>query len=305
MKLGQGEKTRDLGPVVDSDAARVPDETGAAPRSEARVSVVPRELESLDASVWPVIDGERYNVAGEHARGGLGRILEAIDRRLDRPVAVKELLNVDRRAEARFVREALVTARLQHPSIVPIHEVGRWPSGEPFYTMKMVQGRSLGEVMREKRSLEERLSLLPNVIAVSDAIAYAHSQRVIHRDLKPSNVMIGPFGETVVIDWGLAADLSRADQVLDAEVTSYQVAASGLTVAGTVMGTPDFMPPEQAQGQSADRRADVYSLGAILYNVLAGIPPYSGKSSTEVLEQVAREEPVALEKQQPGVPGDL
>src|SRR5713101_2543300 len=275
MKLGQGEKTRDLGPVVDSDAARVPDETGAAPRSEARVSVVPRELESLDASVWPVIDGERYNVAGEHARGGLGRILEAIDRRLDRPVAVKELLNVDRRAEARFVREALVTARLQHPSIVPIHEVGRWPSGEPFYTMKMVEVRSLGEVIREKRSLEERLSLLPNVIAVSDAIAYAHSQRVIHRDLKPSNVLIGPFGETVVIDWGLASDLSEAHRLPEeSAISPYRIETSGLTVAGTVMGTPEYMPSEQAHGDAVDERADVYAIRAILYHLLAGAPPY-------------------------------
>src|SRR5262249_20777618 len=137
---------------------------------------------------WPEAEAGRYRIEREHARGGLGRILQAVDRRLDRRVAVKELLSGGRAAEARFAREALVTARLEHPAIVPVHDVGRWSSGTAFYTMKMVSGRSLDLVIRECRTLEERLALLPSVIAVAEAIAYAHDQNVIHRDLKPSNI---------------------------------------------------------------------------------------------------------------------
>ncbi len=140
-------------------------------------------------------DDERYSVLGEHARGGLGRILKAIDTRLKRKVALKELLRPDEDEETRFMREALIIARLQHPSIIPIQDLGRWASsGKPYYAMKMVSGRSLAELIEEKKTLQERLALLPNVIAVADAISYAHSQRIIHRDLNPANVLIGAFG---------------------------------------------------------------------------------------------------------------
>ena len=159
------------------------------------------------ASVLPMIPHDRYDVRGEFARGGLGRIFRAHDRRLARPVAVKQLIAGGTEAARRFIREALITARLQHPAIVPIYEAGRWPSGEPFYAMKLVSGRSLDEVIKQKRTLADRLTLLPNIIAVAEAMAYAHSQRIIHRDLKPANVLVGSFGETVLIDWGLAKDL--------------------------------------------------------------------------------------------------
>jgi WD40 repeat protein len=253
----------------------------------------------------PVIERDRYSYEAEHARGGLGRIIEARDMRLDRTVAVKELLKSGDDAEARFIREALITARLQHPSIVPIHDLARDSAGKPFYSMKMVSGRSLAEVIEEKRTLAERLALLPNVIAVADAMAYAHGQRVIHRDLKPANVLIGPFGETVVIDWGLAAQLSETRRSSHSVATAYEIATSGLTVAGTVMGTPEYMPVEQAEGKPVDERADVYAIGAILYHVLAGQPPYQGSNSKEVLASIARQDPIPIEQRQPGVPREL
>jgi WD40 repeat protein len=255
----------------------------------------------------PVVDPARYTIAGELAHGGIGRILRARDVQLDRPVAIKELLTPVREAEARFVAEALVTARLQHPSIVPVYEAGRWPGGEPFYAMKLVSGRSLADVIAERTTLEARLALLPHVLAVAEAIAYAHTERIIHRDLKPANVLVGDFGETVVIDWGLAKDLSRED-VREPVGTAHPSAGSedgGLTQVGTVMGTPAYMPPEQAVGQPVDERADVYALGAILYHLLAGTQPYEGGASGQVLQRVVQGPPPPLGERQKGIPPDL
>ena len=255
----------------------------------------------------PVVDPSRYTVAGELARGGIGRILRARDMQLDRPVAIKEMLAPAPGTEPRFVAEALVTARLQHPSIVPVYEAGRWPGGEPFYAMKLVSGRSLADVIAERKTLQERLALLPHVLAVAEAMAYAHSERIIHRDLKPANVLVGDFGETVVIDWGLAKDLSRehgAEPGGDATPAAPAV-DSGLTRVGTVMGTPAYMPPEQAAGQSVDERADVYALGAILYHLLAGTRPYEGKTSEQVLQRVVGGPPPPLSQRQKHIPVDL
>ncbi|NJK89238.1 MAG: serine/threonine protein kinase, partial [Myxococcales bacterium] len=147
---------------------------------------------------------EHYELEREFARGGLGRIWRAFDRRLHRRVALKELLSKDPRAEHRFVREALITARLEHPNIVPIHEAGIWPDGKRYYTMKLVEGRTLADALEAARTLEDRVALLSHIIDVCDAVAYAHSQGILHRDLKPGNVLVGAFGETVLIDWGLA-----------------------------------------------------------------------------------------------------
>ncbi|MCE9572760.1 MAG: protein kinase [Deltaproteobacteria bacterium] len=215
---------------------------------------------------------------GEHGRGGLGRVMRARDTEIGRDVAVKELLHRDRAAEARFVGEALITARLEHPGIVPVYESGRWPDGTPFYAMKLVSGRSLRELIRAGASFEQRVGLVANLIAVVDAIAYAHSRRVIHRDLKPANVIVGDFGETVVIDWGIAKVLSdtRADGEPDAG--PYRAAlAPELTAAGTVLGTPAYMAPEQASGEPVDERADVYALGAILCAIVTGHSPTRGE----------------------------
>src|SRR5687767_14386837 len=137
----------------------------------------------------------RYETLVEHGRGGLGRVLRVHDRELGRTVAIKELLRRGRTAEVRFFREALITARLEHPGIVPVHEAGRWPDGTPFYAMKLVAGRPLAALLADARSPADRLGLLPHVIAVADALAYAHERDIIHRDLKPANVIVGDFGE--------------------------------------------------------------------------------------------------------------
>jgi serine/threonine protein kinase len=156
----------------------------------------------LSAEDLPAFQGTHgnYDLGAEIARGGMGRIVEARDRRQDRPVALKFLLRPDAVSAKRFAREAWITGRLQHPSIIPLYESGRWETGEPFFAMKLVRGASLAEVLRSKGTYEERIALLPHLVALTEALAYAHVEGVVHRDLKPSNVLVGAFGETVVID---------------------------------------------------------------------------------------------------------
>ena len=247
-----------------------------------------------------------YEMVGEQGRGGIGIVRRARDQRLDREVAVKELQRDSHDARLRFEREMRTTAKLQHPGVVPVHEAGCWPDGSPFYTMKLVEGRSLKELIAEKRTLEERLSLLPNVLAVAETIAYAHSQRVIHRDLKPSNVIVGSYGETIVIDWGLAKHLDENSPALKFSDSPYRTQPDdGLTVNGQVLGTPAYMPPEQAQGVEVDGQADVYSIGALLYHVLSGRPPYRGTTSAEILAQLTDRPPRPLASIVPTTPADL
>ncbi len=250
------------------------------------------------------VAGRSYAIQAELAQGGAGRILRARDESLERPVALKELLEHTPESEWRFMREALLTARLQHPSIVPVYDAGRWPSGEPFYAMKLVAGRPFSQVLEEARSIDERLALLPHVLAAAEAIAYAHSEGIIHRDLKPQNILVGAFGETVVIDWGLAKDLR--DETPEAPLPQRApLTGPALTLTGTILGTPIYMAPEQAAGRAADARADVYALGAILYHLLAGRPPYTGPHPQEVIQAVVRGPPEPIERLQRGVPRDL
>jgi WD40 repeat protein len=243
------------------------------------------DRDDADRLDLPVIARERYLALGEHARGGLGRVMRARDRQLGRAVAIKEMLAPEQggAAATRFVREALVTARLQHPGIVPVYDAGYWPGGEPFYAMKLVSGRSLKDAISAAAGLEQRLALLPQVLAATQAVAYAHSEGVIHRDLKPSNVVLGPFGETVVVDWGLAKDLrvveAAVDQVRPTDV--YELSHFDMTREGAVVGTPGFMPPEQVAGEVVDARADVYALGALLYSVLTGELPAEPRRDLE------------------------
>jgi len=279
-----------------------PDETQTAADGEGRRPAYrPAPVDEL-----PPGDDARYERIAEHARGGLGRIWRAQDRGLGRTVAVKELLRGAARGEARFVREALITARLEHPSIVAVHDAGRSPGGQPFYVMRLVAGRSLRERIEACAGMRERMALLPHAIAVADAVAYAHSHRVIHRDLKPSNVLVGDFGETVVVDWGLAKVLGDADLPSDAEPGPYRDRVTlELTRAGTVLGTPTYMAPEQARGDEVDERADVYALGALLYHVLAGAIPYPGADPDAVLASVLAGAPRDLAAIAPSTPPDL
>jgi WD40 repeat protein/tRNA A-37 threonylcarbamoyl transferase component Bud32 len=249
------------------------------------------------------VETTHYELDGVIASGGAGVVLEARDRRLRRRVAVKQMLRFDPRLQARFEREALLTARLQHPGIVPIYEAGRWPSGESFYAMRLIEGRPLSEVIAACRTLDERLALVPRVVAISEAVAYAHTERVIHRDLKPQNIVIGPFGEVVVIDWGLAKDLAAGPE--PTVVSETGAISGGETVVGAVIGTPAYMPPEQARGEQVDERADVYALGATLYQVLTGTPPFSATSNAENLDRLLAAPPRPVEERQPGVPRDL
>lgn len=252
--------------VVDNDETHTRTRSGSGDDAVAGAPGRPEAERRLPAPLQ-YRDPDRYEIVAEHGRGGLGRVFRARDKELGRDVALKELLTRGSTTELRFFREALITARLEHPGIVPIHEAGRWPDGTPFYAMKLVAGRPLKALIEDCKTLEDRLALLPNIIAVADAIAYAHDRKIIHRDLKPSNVIVGDFGETVVIDWGLAKDISAQDDLPDPiEDGPFRTAAppDGLTVAGSILGTPAYMSPEQARGEPVDERADVYALGAIV-----------------------------------------
>ncbi len=265
---------------------------------------VPQEMfGDADGLLLPTIDPGVFEVERELATGGMGRILLARDRRLGRMVAIKEVL--DRDLHARFEREALITARLQHPAIVPIYEAGMWPDGSGFYTMRLVPGGTLQTAIGTAKLLSERLALLHHVVAMTEAVAYAHGHRIIHRDLKPSNVLVGDLGETVVIDWGLAKELDGPElDVVGARVAH----SSDLTRVGAVMGTPGFMAPEQARGETIDERADVYALGSILYSLLAGVPPYAEElagNPDDLVAIGAARPPRSIDELAPDAPADL
>jgi len=253
------------------------------------------------------IDDSAYAIGEEIARGGMGKILFARDRRLRRDVVIKVMRRESGRIDPRFEREALITARLQHPSIVRVYDAGVLGDGRAFYAMERVRGRSLESVLADAKTLRDRLALLPHAIAVADAIAYAHSEGVLHRDLKPSNVLIGPFGETVVIDWGLAKDLRTGDAAVTVppRSDSNDGESSELTQHGAVLGTPSFMAPEQARGDASDERTDIYALGALLYTALTGEPPHRGRSAEEVIAQVADGKRMPIDEREPALPPEL
>jgi eukaryotic-like serine/threonine-protein kinase len=304
---------RFAGTTLDDEGATA---QGKRRRSRAELTAAQRGVAGKgDCAVLPTVPRDAYEIGRLIARGGMGRIYRARDRRLGRPVAIKELMIFQPASIARFEREARITGRLQHPAIVPVYEAGVWPSGEPFYAMKLVAGESLDKVVDRTTTLRERLALVPEIRAVAEALAYAHSHRIVHRDLKPANVLLGEFGETVVIDWGLAKDLAqtrprppaRADPS-DGVPVEMPPAVSGpeLTMYGAAMGTPSYMPPEQALGEPVDERADVYALGAILYHVLAGRPAYDEYNDVdEILARVKKEPPRPLAELSPNAPADL
>jgi WD40 repeat protein/tRNA A-37 threonylcarbamoyl transferase component Bud32 len=277
----------------DSDTLR-PDDARALDRhlascedcqAVAATEAPPDDGPPADDLDLPMISRSAYVFGKEIGRGGMGRILAARDRRIGRPVAIKEILDLSPSMAARFEREARLTARLQHPGIVPVYEIGQFSGGRAFYAMPRLPGTTLREAIAHAHSLPERLALLPVVIAAAEAVAYAHSQRIVHRDLTPANILIGKFGETVVIDWGIAKDLNASET----DVTDpgpFRRESASLTAAGAVVGTAAYMPPEQAAGEPIDERVDVYALGAILYHLLAGHAPYRGATTEAVLAQL-------------------
>jgi serine/threonine protein kinase len=205
-----------------------------------------------DAASWPELDA-RYEVTGVAGYGGMGTVYVARDRVLDRDVAVKVLDIADSkgsRAE-RLLREAHILARLDHPGIVPVHDAGTLADGRAYYMMKLVNGRRLDEVIRDRAPLSTRLSIFSRIL---DAVAFAHAHGIVHRDLKPDNVMVGGFGEVYVMDWGVAQQGSGDDEA-------------------AIVGTPGFMPPEQAAAENVDLRADVYALGVMLSQLAEDGPP--------------------------------
>jgi serine/threonine protein kinase len=233
----------------------------------------------------------------------MGAILEAEDLASRRKVAMKVLLDVRSSQDvARFVEEAQVTAQLEHPNIVPVHDLNVNELDQPFYTMKLVRGQSLQAVidgLRAHDATTVRAYPLPALITVFhrvlDAIAFAHSKGVVHRDLKPDNVMLGAFGETLVMDWGLAKPLPGFDPAhgdsggsRTVVTSSRQDDAMHQTMIGTALGTPRYMSPEQAIGDShaVDLRADIYGLGALLYCILTLHPPVADGDPSEVLVKV-------------------
>jgi serine/threonine protein kinase len=260
----------------------------------------------------------RYSIKGEQGRGGIGRVLIAFDEHIGREIAVKELLpekgpsgtppsdspiRKTGAAAARFLREARITGQLEHPGIVPVYELGKRPDSSLYYTMKLVRGKTLAEKLHDCHSLRDRLQLLHHFLDLCQTIAYAHSRGVIHRDIKPQNVMVGEFGETVVLDWGLAKVKGQKDIRADAierDLKLIKEAGAGETVAGKPIGTPAYMSPEQADGriEEIDEQSDVWSLGAVLYEILTGKPPFEGVNAYEVMGKVLSDPlaPVKLQK---------
>ncbi|MCA8953028.1 MAG: protein kinase [Planctomycetes bacterium] len=266
-------------------------------------------------------DSGRYRIEGEIGRGGMGIVYRALEPGLRRSLALKRLrAAASDRDRARFVEEARVTAQLDHPGIVPVHELGADADGRAWFTMPLVRGRTFADVIASLHG-GDRLDFVGSafrtaldvLVRVCEAVAFAHSRAVVHRDLKPSNVMVGPFGEVYVMDWGLA-QVGRSESVADVAApvgsdpdTDPDTAA--LTLAGEVVGTPHYMAPEQALGGTVDRRADVYAVGAMLYELVAGRAPFANAgertSSREVLDRLAAGPPRPLREIARDVPNEL
>ncbi|MBS0208933.1 MAG: protein kinase [Planctomycetes bacterium] len=245
----------------------------------------------------------RFRIVRLHARGGLGQVSLAIDEELSREVALKEIQSRfadDPASRARFVREAEITGSLEHPGIVPVYGMGVSPDGRPYYAMRFIQGRSLcdaidefyrpGQPDADQRKMAFR-ELLRRFIDVCNAMEYAHSRGVIHRDLKPANVMLGPYGETLVVDWGLAKLLDETDHEPRHAVMP-QLSPAAMTMQGSTIGTPNYMSPEQALGDltRVGTRSDIYSLGATLYHLLTAQAPLEWARLDEVIVRVQRGE---------------
>jgi serine/threonine protein kinase/WD40 repeat protein/tetratricopeptide (TPR) repeat protein len=280
----------DLEQLQDADLAASLGHVGTAASPDPRL-----------ATTIPFTEGSsrgRFRILRPHAKGGLGQVSVALDQDLNREVALKEIQPRhadDPISRERFLLEAEITGALEHPGIVPVYALGQGPDGRPFYAMRFVKGDSLKQAIEDfhrpenpnrhdpgARQLALR-RLLGRYIDVCNAMEYAHSRGVLHRDLKPGNIMVGKYGETLVVDWGLAKSVGKKEIVSD-EVTlrpSSSLSTSGQTIAGKPMGTPAYMSPEQAAGKLEEMSpaSDVYSLGATLYHLLCGRPPFAKEGS--------------------------
>ncbi len=238
-----------------------------------------------------------YKLVREIARGGMGQIYFGDDPQLERHVAVKVSSVSENGEDPRFAKEAKVLAQLAHPNIVPIHNIGIDAQGRPFYSMKLVKGRTLQAVLNLVRDGDgaatkdyPRTTLLTVFRKVCDAMMFAHSKGILHRDLKPENIMVGEYGEVLVMDWGLAKVLGEREEAASPVSLVNDTGDYGMTMEGEVMGTPQYMSPEQAHGMVAelDQRSDIYSLGGILYAILTLRPPIEGTTLDEVLTKVRK-----------------
>jgi serine/threonine protein kinase len=253
----------------------------------------------------------RFQLGRELGHGGMGRVVEAVDKQFNRVVAVKELLSDTPAARARFATEALITGNLEHAGIPSVYERGADDVGRPFYAMRKVTGRTLAALLGDARTLAERLALLPSVLRATQTLGYAHERGVIHRDVKPDNVIVGAHGDVVLLDWGIARmrglAASPSGSSSGAEEAPTLPPGSGGTMYGAVIGTPAYMSPEQAAGHSdeIDERTDVFALGAMLYHLLTGRMPYSGSTSTEVLELARAGRPPDVMSLEPQAPAAL
>ncbi|QDU19394.1 serine/threonine-protein kinase [Urbifossiella limnaea] len=285
----------------------------ATPGTNATGAYVPAPDAAVAAA--PVLVSGRYELGPELARGGMGVVHRAADRAFDREVAIKLLAPrlAGTPAADRFLDEARITGRLQHPSIPPVHEVGVLIDGNPYLVMKLIRGHTLADEIaaarrpsgraevgpagldddRDRDAVDHRDRLLRAFEQVCLAVAFAHSRRVVHRDLKPQNVMVGAFGEVQVMDWGIAKELTApAGSRPDAGAAEPGDGPEDRTRVGDVVGTPAYMPPEQARGENdrVDERADVFALGGVLCAILTGAAPYQGGSGHEVLGKAAAAE---------------
>ncbi|HBC88003.1 MAG TPA: hypothetical protein DCZ94_13715 [Lentisphaeria bacterium] len=268
---------------------------------------------SVASSVLVDQAGRKYDIGRKVNQGGMGAILQAKDLNIRRTVAMKVLLDPKRSTDNQIIRlieEAQITGQMEHPGIVPVHELGVDASGNVFYTMKFVKGVTLDSIIDGIRNGVPDIiskyplnSLLTIFLKICDAMAFSHTKGVVHRDLKPANIMIGEFGEVLVMDWGLGKVIGRKekDDVSEDATGSRTIVESSrsdgtasvegaMTMEGKAMGTPVYMPPEQAYGKVSeiDHRSDIYALGAILYDILTLSPPVGGDNVNDILMKVVQ-----------------
>jgi serine/threonine-protein kinase len=258
------------------------------------------DLEALQKRLQEAL-GQEFTVGPLLGQGGFAAVFRARDNVLNRDVAVK-VLDVESAPEAvvaeRFIREAQTVARLEHPHIVPIYKVGR--QEEIFYLiMRFIDGPSLGQFLDSQKKLEigdaARIAR-----QVADALAYAHTHEIVHRDIKPDNILLDRSGHVLVTDFGIAKAAQAAKEKKKAKKSG-----ASLTTEGSVVGTPQYMSPEQASGDPLDGRSDIYSLGIVLYEMLAGSPPFDGDSAADILARQLTEVPEPIRRLRSDVPEEM